>query len=174
MGFGKGNKGVIMTDTDTITMLTTGNNIVVKQDNPLVLQEDFRLVKTEFSARWTGTAGDADGFHMYLADNELSVTEIGEAITAAGPLDRNDRDLDEKATRPVFLLGLFVEDGVGAQTRMVIKGPASQVGIIEKTIRWTFSDTEGFCFAIFNNSGAAPTTGGVIRVVAKHFGVWVT
>ncbi len=173
MGFGKGGTGVIITDTDTMAIGTLANNASVKQDNPLVMGADFRLLKVDFHACWTGTAGEGDGFQLYIVDNELSVAEVAECITAAGPTDRNDRVAQERATRPVFHVGTF-SDANPSSITLPVKGQDGQEGLISKTIRWTFSDPEGWSYALFNNTGVVPTTGGFIRLISKFYGVWVT
>lgn len=176
IGFGKDNKGQIITESDTITLLTLANAAAVKQDNPLSITEDFRLIKTELVAHLIDLkATDDVPINLYLADDEMSVAEIAEAIVTGGPLDRNDRLKTEQATRPVFLLGTFGCDGVNAVDHdLPVMGHKGQKGIIEKTIRWTFSSGTGWTLAAFNMSGGSLTTGTKIRFTAKHFGVWVT
>ncbi len=45
----------------------------------------------------------------------------------------------------------------------------------KKTIRWTFSDVEGWQWFVYNvKSGAAFTDGPTIQVFTKAYGVWLT
>ncbi len=171
MGFGKDGKGVIITQADIITLSTLANNVLIKQASPLAIGEDFRLIKMEISAHIVDLTTTEVPIHLYVVDDELSVSEIAEAIVAGGPLDRNDRVAREQAERPVFLLGSF---NPGAGTHGSLLGAKAQEGIVEKTIRWTFSNPEGWSIAAMNQSGATLTTGAVIRFVAKYFGVWLT
>ncbi len=170
MGFGKDGKGVIITHADIITLSTLATNTALKQANPLNLDEDFRLIKMELSAVLTGLTATEGPIHLYLVNDELTVAEIAEAITNAGPQDRNDRLQQERAERFVKLLGVF--DGLSANEPLL--GRDGQSGFIADTIRWTFSDPEGWAIVAFNQSGGTLTTGAVIRMVMKYFGVWVT
>ncbi len=169
MGFGKDGKGVIITDVDVITLGTLANVTAIKQGSPLVFKEDFRLIKMIMSMHTRGqTVGEA-GIEIYLCNNDLSVAEIAEAIVTAGPLSRNETVAEDLAKRAVFLLGNIGALGVVD----FIQGKGGQYGVIEENIRWSFSDPEGWCIVAFNNSGAALTTGQVIRFSVKYFGVWL-
>lgn len=171
MGFGKDGKGAIITHADIITLSTLANNTALKQASPLVLDEDFRLIKMEMAATLVGLTAEEVPIHLYIVNDELTVAEIAECITNAGPVDRNDRVAQERAERAVFLIGTFPE---GVTTSVPVHGRAGMEGIIEQTIRWTFSNPEGWAIVAFNQSGGTLTTGAVIRFVAKYFGVWVT
>jgi len=176
IGFGKDGKGVIITDTDVITLLTLANDTALKQDGPLAITEDFRMIKMELGAYLTGTpAADDFPIHLYLVDDELSVGEITEAIVTSGPLDRNDRLAMEQASRPVFYLGSFFPDAIVGVANILVPvlGPKGQKGVIEKTVRWTFSNPEGWAIAAFNQSGGALQSGAIVRLVMKYFGVWL-
>jgi len=170
LGFGKDGKGVIITDSDDITALTLGGNAVLKQDNPLVFADRFRLIKMELRVMAKGFLADDGPLLFGLASNDLSVTDIAQAISANGPLARADRDLDERATRPVWTLGYF-EILSDKQTKLV--GCSPQPGYVEKAIRWTFGvDPRGYVFWIQNRSGSTLQTGGKITIESKIFGVW--
>ncbi len=170
MGFGKDGKGAIITQKDLITLgtLTAANSI--KQATGIALTEDFRLIKMELSAMLTGFTAGEGPIHLYLCNDELSTTEINEAINASGPVDRNDRVAQERAERAVFLVGSF---GASAASEE-LHGADGQEFLVNKTIRWTFSNPEGWSLVAFNDSGATLTTGAIVRFVAKYFGVWLT
>ncbi len=170
MGFGKDGKGVIITQRDLITLGALTAATAIKQTTPPQIVEDFRMIKMELSALLTGHTTGEGPIHVYLANDELSVTEIAEVIDAEGPLNRNDRVAQERAERAVFLVGSFGVAGVTEE----IHGHDSQEGIVTKTIRWTFSNPEGWSLVVFNDSGATLTTGSVIRLVVKYFGVWLS
>lgn len=164
MGFGKDHKGVIIRDEATITLGTLAQNVAVAQASPIALTEDFRLVKLAelvINADNFATAGDF--VDIGIASGELTVAEIGEALNLSGPLDRNDRLGEERASRPVWILAT-----IGAGSDLPNDGVP-----MEKTIRWTFSNPEGFQFFAYNR-GPALTTGGIIRLGFKAFGVWVS
>ncbi len=171
MGFGKDGKGVIITHADIVTLATLANNTAIKQASPLALQEDFRLIKLTMAAALVGLTPGEVPIHFYLCNGELTVAEIAENITNAGPLDRNDRVQQERAERAVFLIGTFPE---GVVADIPVHGDGGEEGIINKTIRWTFSNPEGWAIVAFNQAGVTLTTGAVIRFVSKYYGVWVT
>ncbi len=168
MGFGKDGKGVILREVASITLGTLASEAAIKSTSNIALQEDFRLIKTEFLAVATGmTSGEQ--IMIGIADRELSAAELAQSIVVNGPVDRNDHVANEQAHRPSWLLATFTEGGVGSDADVLNGGLP-----VEKTLRWTFSDTEGFNFFGFNPTSATLTTGAVIRIIAKHFGVWVT
>lgn len=167
MGFGKDNKGQILINGDIISLGTLADRTALKQDNPRTFAEDFRLIKIEgfVSYQKKAAAENFGPIYFGVCSNELTVAEIKECLDVDGPIDRDDRSNEEKATRPVWLLAQF--------------GPSEDEGAflhatIDKTIRWTFCQTEGHCYFAFNHSGAALNTADIIRFQVKEFGVWVT
>ncbi len=170
MGFGKDGKGVMIVDTGLITLATLANVTALKEDSPVTLGEDFRLIKIDLLAMISGATPGEGPIWLYLANDELTVAEIAEAIEVGGPSDRNDRLSVERAGRAVFMLGMFPL----AVAEEPVHGPESQRGFLQKTIRWTFSNPEGFTLVVFNQSGGTLTTGATVRFAAKYFGVWLT
>ncbi len=169
MGFGKDGKGVIITETDLITLGTLANNTVLKQDSALVLTEDFRIISMELTTVLVGNTAAENPISLYLVNDELTVAEIKEAIEVNGPLGRSDRLNQERAERAVFLLGTFTGGGANVH----FHGKDGQNTVVNKTIRWTFSSAQGWSIVAFNHSGAALTTGAVVRFLSKYFGVWL-
>ncbi len=174
MGFGKNNTGVIITDARNQALGALSANDVIKIGTPLVLVEDFRLLKAEAFAQITGlVAVEGEGLILGIANNELSVTEIKEAIDGAqGPTSRNDRVSEERATRAVWLVGKTSVQSF-TETRMdFLDGNTGGTKIVTKP-RWTFSDPEGWAWFVYNSS-LTITTGATVRLTSKVFGVWVT
>ena len=166
MGFGKDGKGAIITDTGLITLATLANVTALKEDSPLTLGEDFRLIKGEIFGSLSGATPGEGPLWLFLADDELTVAEIAESIESSGPSDRNDRVAMERAERPVFLLGMLPV----LAAEEPIHGPKGQRGVIEKTVRWTFSNPEGWTLGVFNQSGGTLTTGATFRYASCH--IW--
>ncbi len=169
MGFGKDGKGVIITDDDIITLSTLANNASIKQSAPPAITEDFRMIKMELSATLVGNTSTENPIDLYLVNDELTVAEIAASISGPGPLGRSDRGGQELAERAIFLLGTFA----GVDANLPLKGADGQEGVINKTVRWTFSDAQGWAIAAHNRSGGTLTTGSVIRLATKFFGVWL-
>ncbi len=178
MGFGKDGKGVIITDSDTMTLGALATNAMVKQDNPLAFTDRFRLIKVSAIVTGRGfTVGDGP-IQVGMASNSLSVAEIAEALSANGPLNRQDALLRERAERPVWRLGHFPSNaGQVTQTESLIgnaQGNGAE-GVVEFAPRWTFgvvSGLEGWTWWARNRSGEVLVTGVVITLECKYFGVW--
>ncbi len=168
MGFGKDGKGIIIRETDTITLSTLLNGAFIKQNNPLAITNDFRIIKSEYVMGFTAhTAGEVP-IDVYLINDDLSAADVAGAITIDGPLGKADRDKAEAAMRFVKLLGTLQQQAVGH-----LLGPQNQHGVVEIIPRWTFALGVGWAVGAFNNSGATLTTGTEVRFSAKHYGVWV-
>ncbi len=167
MGFGKDGKGAMIRERHIITLGALVAGAVLKSDAQLAIEEDFRIIKTEvFPSLLTHAVGEAP-IYFGIADNELSVTEIAEALEVDGPLDRNDRVKVEQAERPVWILGQFLGD------QQDVSDNPFPVGIV-KNLRWTFSNPEGWTWFAFNGGPDNLTTGAFLRLYAVHYGVWVT
>ncbi len=168
MGFGKDGRGAILTERDTISLGTLANGAVIKQNNPLAITDDFRLLKSEITMSHTGHTVGEMPIDVYIINDDLSAADVAEAIAAQGPLNKSDRNLSELSERGVFLLATLAS---GAQGHAV--GHRNQHGVIEHKHPWTYTKGIGWSLAAHNNSGAALTTGTIVRFAAKHFGVWV-
>ncbi len=171
MGFGKDGSGAIIKERTSVALATLAQNVAIKNDGaPVVLEDDFRILKSEVYAQVGGLAAN-EGTRLFLgiADDELTVAEIAEAINLSGPVDRNDNVNTERAERPVWLISAI--DGAAAQTEHRFRGRDGGP-MIEWKKRWTFSNPEGWIFFVWNE-GAALTTGSTVRLVATHYGVWL-
>lgn len=169
MGFGKDGDGAIIYENVQIALSTLADSAAIKQTSGGVgssLEEDFRVFKTEYDIHIEGGA-DEDFVTIGICDNELSVTEIAETLNLNGPVDRNDRDSVEKSERAVFEFGH--KRGAGDDGEKFVPRMSHSWGK-----GWTFSDTDGWAWFAYNDSGAALPTGTIIRIRAKHFGKWLT
>ncbi len=170
MGFGKDGMGVIIKQSISQAILTlatdTGLLITAK---PATL-ERFRMLKTEVYANVEGLSEQGRSLSLWLADGDLSLAEIEEAIElTAGPLGPNDPVNAAIAERPVWFLGSV---GGGTPSAHVHDREANGTLCVLKP-RWTFARTKSWNFVLYN-IGAAPTTGATINLRVKNFGVWVT
>lgn len=171
MGFGKNNTGAVLRDSGSVALGALADQACVKVGGP-VLAEDFRILKLLLIAAIDGlTAGEKHNLIIGIANNELNVAEIAACLSAIGPLDRNDRGNQELAERGVFILGTAVAHNSNEAAQ--VYGPDGAPVIVNKH-RWTYSNAEGWCFFVYNNTGAALTTGADFRYLSTVFGVWVT
>lgn len=166
-GFGKNQRGQILYNSPSFTLGTLADQTAMKS-TAYSITEDFRLLKTKWCAHFEGHTVGEGPLIMGIADAELSAAEIAEALTAA-PIDRNDHTALEKSHRPVFPLAQIAPGTDQACSRL----PESGL-FVDSDIRWTFSNDDGWCWFVFNDSGGALTTGSVLKIFAKHFGVWVS
>ncbi len=171
MGFGKGGTGAIIKERTSVALSTLGQNVAIKVDGaPVVLAEDFRILKSEVFAEVGGlTANEGTRLHLGIANDELSVAEIAEAINLSGPVSRNDALQSERAERAVWLISALTMPAAQTEGRFTGEGGGP---MITWKKRWSFFDPQGWIFFIWNE-GAAIQTGATARVVATHYGVWL-
>ncbi len=170
MGFGKDDLGKIILEKRTQALGAFANEAGIIIGTKLVTLERFRIIKAELYAAITGlTTGEGTGLLIGLADGDLSLTEIEEAIENNGPLGPNDQVLEARADRFTKWFGavdretgdhaLFENDDGGH--------------MMAKTIRWTMARTKSWNWFVYN-LGPVLTTGATVNIRSKLFGVWVT
>ncbi len=171
MGFGKDNKGAIIRELTAITLGALGAQDAVIAGGPAIT-DSFRIIKSEVEMVITGlTDNEGGGIYLGLANGALSAAQIEVAMETVGPLSRSDRVNTEQAERYTKLLGGV--DGIVEGPATVLRLINKQGGhIVEETIRWTFTNTAGWNWFLYN-LGSAMTTGATAQVLAKHFGVWI-
>ncbi len=173
MGFGKDGKGVVFTslNTQALGALAADTGIVVGT-NPALL-ERFRVLKAMVTCCITDlTADEGSGLKLYMADGDLSLSEIEESLEANGPLGPNDKILSERALRPIYEVGAGL-DSSGTPTNGRMLRNAEGGHLLEVKPRWTFARTKSWDWIIYNQ-GKVLTTAAQAKVMAKIFGVWVT
>ncbi len=172
MGFGKDGKGTIILEGRSQALLTLAQSAGILIGTKLVTLERFRTLKAEVMASISGLTGtEGNTLVLYLADGDLALSEIEEAIEVQGPLGPNDEVRASQAMRAVFKVDAKAESfgadpiATGAVNRAMILGTINP--------RWTFSRTKSWNWVLYN-VGPALTTGATVLVRAKNFGVWVT
>ncbi len=176
MGFGKDGKGVIVHEQTVITLAGLAGQDLALANSAVVLDHDFRILKTELTAVLTGiTSLEGAGLILYMAEAELTAAQIEANIELNGPIAPRDTDAMEIASRWVRRVAVSGNDTVNNTERAMYndKGGA----IITVTPRWTFhrrrtATDGGWNWSIYND-GVTLTTGAVCRILATHFGVWV-
>ncbi len=172
-GFGKDGKGTIIRSIESISLSTLANNTAIKLSSSISgsTTEDFRLLKLVAQAIARDlTSSEGQGLCIGLADNELSVTEIAECLTADGPLGRNDNVPNERAMRPVWLIGQIDKRFNDLDARFVGEDNSP---FMQWKKRWSFSDPAAWTLFVFNY-GVALTTGATVNLIQTAFGVWIT
>ncbi len=173
MGFGKDGKGQILYEAaiNDGALGTLASKDVVEFGGSYheALEEDFRILKCEYmmaiAPAQAITVLDGPIVIGFAAAN-LSAAEIEECIEAV-PVNRGDILL-EKTMRPVWPLEIMVfeDPDTGNSGAFVRKGSFNP--------KWTFQNPDGWVWWIYNLSTAALTTGSLLSIFAKYFGVWVS
>jgi len=170
MGFGKDGKGIIIRETVLLTPADLAAKAVVKHTAGLTLVEDFRIIKVEYHIVQVGNWGAVgDAIMIGISNGELSVVEIAETLNLDGPPNPNNAIANERSMRAVWLLNFLRGDSTS-----VVNDPLDDGKVLEKTLRWTFNNPEGWSWFAYNPLTGALTTGAVFEVHAKYFGVWLT
>jgi len=176
MGFGKDGKGVIHNVNLSQAIGTLGTSTGLFVGTKPVLAADFRMLKTEITARIVGlTAGvtELPLTQLYLVDGDLSLAEAEASIEAANvPLGPNDRVGMELAERFVKLIGVG-DHGVGIEVFRTLHDIHEDSNAILAKPRWTFKSTKSWNWMLYNTSADAPTTGANIVIQGRVFGVWI-
>ncbi len=164
--FTKTPNSAIIAGVDAVTLSTLADGAAIKQDNPIAIQEDLRILSIDLIATLTGSTNEEGPIYYGIASDDLTAAEIASAINVDGPLGPGDIGRKELAERPVFVLGAFMPDAEGNGDI----GPQNK----RHSIRWTFyNNAGGYTYFAFNASGGVLTTGAVVRLQDKIFGVWV-
>ncbi len=170
MGFGKDGKGVIINEfrTQSIGTLATNTGIII--DTKLATLERFRMLKAQIYALVTGvTSGELRGLQFGLADGQFTLAQIEEAMEANGPLGPNNDVTADQVERPVWVIGQ-VENA--DDTEIAFMNDEGGNMLVIKP-RWTFARAKSWNWFVYN-LGVAPTSGAVVKIRVKSFGVWVT
>ena len=171
MGFGKNNTGVIIREQASQAIGTlAANTALIIASGDLTITEDFRMLKSEIIAHVDAlTSTEGEGLILGICNGDLTVAQIAAVMQLDGPSDFSDRDGIEVAERFVKAISqLDTRDLTNAVFKNENGGP-----IIVIKPRWSFSNTHGWNFFVYNDGANAFTTGAVVRLIMTHFGVWI-
>ncbi len=164
----RGRKGgrpiVVIKQQNSVALSTLATDTVVKVDG-LVLAQDFHHVSSDIIATLRGMTANEGPIDYGIAQSELSVAQIQEALDAS-PTSQNDVTAIERTRRRVRQMGVFersseedqqTNNGRFKRQKLFIRIPAGQ----EMPALW-----------VRNRSGATLTTGGVANFQQKNYGYW--
>ncbi len=177
MGFGKDGKGAIVKEQTTISLGALAAQDVTIANSAVQLDEDFRILKSEITGVIRAmTSLEGQGLILYMTEGDLDATQIEGNIEQNGPLRQGAQIEEEIASRWVRRVGITMGPTVN-ETERVFKNKYAG-GLLEINPRWTFrrgrTATEGgWNWAVYND-GATLTSGGVVQLLATHYGVWVS
>ncbi len=156
----------------TLNLLTLANETVLVDDvfggN---LTEDLYVMSVDLNAEIINlTAGEGDPHTCGFAHGDYTVTEIKEALEVQllGPGSKIEQ---ERARRLIRKTGIYVAE-TEAQTKLNLKGRAGD-GQIRTKIKFMVQSGKTLSMWVFNESGAALTTGASVRWQGTVYGRWV-
>ncbi len=177
MGFGKDGKGAIIKEQTTFALTALAGQDLVADDSAVLLDEDFRILKSEVTCVLTGmTSLEGQGLILYMTESDLTSASIEANVEQNGPVSLGDPAAAEVASRWVRRLGMTVGPTVNETERVMRNEYGGPLLTIKP--RWTFRRRRtaaqgGWNWAIYND-GVTLTVGGTARILATHYGVWVT
>ncbi len=171
MGFGKNDTGVIIRDVTAGAVGSLPAVTAVAFAGPAIT-DDFRMLKMESLGIVTGlTTTEYESLIFGIANADLSVTEIKECIEANGPLNRNDRDLQEFAMRNVKVISQLKHER-GPLEPTTVRLDHNDLPVVSKH-RWTYSKGVGWQYFLYNRGSQTLTTGAIFRSLHTIFGLWL-
>ena len=156
----------IIYDDVTVTMgaaltktavLGTGSKIDSAREN------GFRVLRTDY---WVDFAGktSGEGPIMVGASVAQDAPTVAQTINT-DPQDSSDYGGNAQTKRPVWLLELLEQGETGGPSGRNLKGSFKP--------RWSAPEGENFDWWAYNMDTATLTTGLLVRIFAKHYGVWL-
>ncbi len=171
MGFGKDGKGVIITETRTQALAALGAGAGILLGTKLAMTTDFRMLKVLVNCIVTSlTTGEGEGLLFGIADGDLTIAEIEEALENQGPLSVGDGPESDQAMRPQWIIG-GISGQVADSHAMFVDAINGGPTMVHK-VAWTYMNVKSWNYFIYN-LGDTLTTGSSARLLAKSFGVWV-
>ncbi len=177
MGFGKDGKGIIVIEQTVVTLGGLAGQDSVIGASDVSLDSDFRILKSELTCVLTGmTSLEGAGFILYMTEGEISAAEGEANVELDGPERSGDQTAEEVASRWVCRVGILMPPTVNETERVMTNEYGG--GILTLKPRWTFrrgrtAANGGWNWMIYND-GVNITTGASVRIMATHYGVWVT
>jgi len=123
--------------------------------------QGFRVLKTQYWISMRNATAGEGGFLVGLS-HALSVAELAEMVDAA-PQRPNDTAGSERARRPAWPLEMLIANADG-DGKVYAEGVA--------TIGWSIQEGTALDWWVANFA-TTKTTGTVVNIIAKHFGVWL-
>ncbi len=154
----------IVWDVNSITVgaLVAATSVTVAIKIDALRLNGFRLLKTEYYLKMVGaTTGESP--LLFGIEHDLTAAEVAQTISA-DPQRPNDPESSARAMQPVWPMAVLAANADG-------DGKIWAEGVI--TIGWSAQEGTQFSWFVHNFGTINLTSGSFIRVIAKHFGVWL-
>ncbi len=177
MGFGKDGKGAIVKEQTEFTLGALAGQDAAGADSAVLLDMDFRILRSDITAVLTGmTSLEGKGLILYMSEGEITTAQSEANIEQNGPNRLGDKILEEVASRWVRRVGITISPTVNETERVFTNKYGG--GLLEMTPRWTFRRARtaiqgGWNWTVYND-GITLTAGASCRILATHYGVWVS
>ncbi len=161
---GRSTKFVVLNNDPTITVGTLADATVKRQDSILTLAQDFHCVSMDIDAQMVAHTAGEGASYFGVAQGELTVTEIKEAVEAQ-PLHEFDIPAIEHAARKVRLVGGFSGE--------VADEELAKEGTVRVKLNWRVPSGKNLPVVFLLNRSSEPwTTGTLIKNQLKYYGYW--
>ncbi len=156
-------------DQISVTLSTLADDTVILQASGITLTQDYWVKSMDFTAAMRDLVAGEGPIWFGVADPELTVAEIKEALNAV-PTSSHDYPAVEHAKRPVRVLGVF-EGQLDAQSSWN-DGKQKRFRFPSSWKRRIPAGKAMPQFWCWNRSGAALQTGAVAQIHATYYGNW--
>ncbi len=164
-------KAILRTQESEAILTLAANTALKIEAGQLTITEDFRMARAEVAAHIEGlTATEGSGVMFGICNGELTEAEIAECLVADGPTNPTDRLGVERAGR--FVRILSQSEITETDTTTIFKNDTGGPLIKEK-VNWTFTDTNGWDWFIYNDGPGAFQTGATVRLLSTIYGGWL-
>ncbi len=160
--------------TGSLALSTLGNVTVLLNDLlGANLTEDFYGISMDLSAQVIDlTAGEGDPMILGIAHGDYNITEIKEALEVKllGPGNKIEQ---ERSRRLIRKIGTFLSNSSDAGATVLKLFGRGGAGITRTKIKFVIQSGKSINLFVYNQSGAALTTGGLLKFQGTIYGRWI-
>ncbi len=177
MGFGKDGKGAIVKEKTNLTIGALAAQALIGVNSDVLLDMDFRILRSDITCVLEGiTSLEGTGLILYMWEGDLTDAQAEANIEQDGPRRLGDKVEEEIASRWVRRVAITIGPTVNETERVFTNKYGG--GLLDIEPRWTFrrgrtASLGGWNWGVYND-GATLTSGATARIMATHYGVWVT